>query len=86
VAVRPSPADRPQWEWNRDLLTELCIVSKLVIEEGTFEKTEVTVAEAPGPTCPRCWRRTGDPPTPGAASPELCRRCAGAVTASGSRA
>ncbi|HVT09146.1 MAG TPA: isoleucine--tRNA ligase [Polyangia bacterium] len=84
VTVQPSAAERPQWEWNRDLLTELCIVSKLTIEDGTFAETRVTVAEAPGPTCPRCWRRTGDAPTPGAPSPDLCHRCAGAVAATGS--
>ncbi|MFL5305187.1 MAG: isoleucine--tRNA ligase [Polyangia bacterium] len=84
VTVQPSAAERPQWEWNRDLLTELCIVSKLIIEEGSFTETRVTVAEAPDPACPRCWRRTGDAPTPGASSPDLCRRCAGAVGATGS--
>ncbi|HXU61689.1 MAG TPA: hypothetical protein VN962_08320, partial [Polyangia bacterium] len=84
VTVRPAAAQRPQWEWNRALLTELCIVSKLTIEEGDAPETQIAVAEAPGPTCPRCWRRTGDPPTPGAPSPEMCHRCAGAVAGSAS--
>ncbi len=35
----------------------------------------------PDPTCPRCWRRTGDPTTAGAPDPNLCRRCAGAIAA-----
>ncbi len=81
ITVRPSAAERPQWEWNRELLTELCIVSRLDIEADAAGETQISVAEAPGPTCPRCWRRTGDPPTLGAPSPELCRRCAGALSA-----
>jgi len=84
VSVRPAAAERPQWEWNRQLLTELCIVSKLIVEDGTAAETEITISEAPGPSCPRCWRRTGDAPTPGAPSPELCHRCAGAVAGSAS--
>jgi isoleucyl-tRNA synthetase len=81
VTVRPSAAERPQWEWNRELLTELCIVSRLTIEPETGAETQISVAEASGPTCPRCWRRTGDPPTPGAPSADLCHRCAGALAA-----
>src|SRR5579884_2347222 len=84
VTVRPAPAERPQWEWNRELLTELCIVSQLKIEDGGGPETQIAVAEALEPACPRCWRRTGDPPTPGAPSPDLCRRCAGALAARGS--
>jgi isoleucyl-tRNA synthetase len=80
VVVRPTAAERPHWQWNLDHLKELCVVSALDLEPHDGSATEVTVGEAPGPTCPRCWRRTG------AASghpkdPNLCHRCAAVIDA-----
>ena len=42
-------------------------------------ETVITVDEAPGPTCPRCWRRTGESAGAGAADPDLCLRCAAVI-------
>ncbi len=44
-------------------------------------ETVITVDEAPGPTCPRCWRRTGESAGAGAADPDLCLRCAAVIGA-----
>ena len=60
--VRPSAADRPHWEWNRDHLLELCVVSGIEIAaDDAPGDTEITVEESPFPACPRCWRRLGPP-------------------------
>ncbi len=75
VGVEPRAADRA--------------VHRLEADDSrttTAAATEIQVGEAPGPACPRCWRRTGDAPTPGAASPELCHRCAAATAAAAGRA
>lgn len=79
VQVRPTAAERPHWQWNLDHLTELAVVSQIVLApEDASSSTEITVDEAPGPECPRCWRRTnevsGHPQ-----EPNLCRRCAAVV-------
>ncbi len=84
--VTPTAAERPHWQWNLEHLTELCVVSRIELDPADAPaggETTIAVDEAPGPTCPRCWRRTGDPPTPGAPDPNLCRRCAGALAAAG---
>jgi hypothetical protein len=84
VRVTPAAAERPHWQWNLDHLTELAVVSRVELDPADAPagaETSITVDEAPGPTCPRCWRRTGDPATPGAPDPTLCRRCAGAIAA-----
>ncbi len=82
VRVRPSAAERPHWEWNRDHLMELCVVSGLEIaEDDAPGETEITVDESPFPACPRCWRRLG-PPAGDPREPDLCVRCAAAVPAS----
>ncbi len=81
VLVRPSAAERPHWQWNLTHLTELCVVSAIeVAEEDAPGETEISVVEAPGPTCPRCWRRTGAP-SGNAIDPNLCGRCAAVVKA-----
>jgi len=85
VFVQPAAEDLPHWQFNLELLKEMCVISQLVIQPSTTANqkgTTLQVDEAPGPTCPRCWRRTGDPATPGAPDPNLCRRCAGALAAS----
>jgi isoleucyl-tRNA synthetase len=81
VRVKPSAAERPHWEWNREHLIELCVVSGIEVDAADAAgETEIQIVDAPGPVCPRCWRRTG------AASgsrhdPDLCLRCAAAVDA-----
>jgi isoleucyl-tRNA synthetase len=79
ITVKPDAAERPHWEWNRAHLLELGVVSRLdVSPDDAAGETEITVAEAPGPTCPRCWRRTGEA-SGAAVAPDLCRRCADVV-------
>jgi isoleucyl-tRNA synthetase len=78
VLVRPAAAERPHWQWNLGHLTELCVVSRIELEpQDAAGETEITVVEAPGPECPRCWRRTGT--FSGPPDPALCRRCADVV-------
>ncbi len=81
VRVTPAAAERPHWQWSLAHLAELCVVSRVELAEADGPSTTISVDEAPGPTCPRCWRRTGDAATPGAPDPNLCRRCAGALAA-----
>ncbi len=79
VRVRPSAAERPHWEWNRDHLVELCVVSGIELtEDDAPGDTEITVEESPFAACPRCWRRLG-PPAGDTRDPSLCARCAAAV-------
>jgi len=79
VQVKPSPADRPHWEWNREHLTELCVVSGVDVDPADAAgATEIRIVEAPGPTCPRCWRRTGEA-SGSRFDPNLCKRCAAVV-------
>ncbi|MES1204588.1 MAG: isoleucine--tRNA ligase [Pseudomonadota bacterium] len=83
VRVRPSAAERPHWLWNRDHLTELCVVSGIELSDDDAPgESEITVEEAPFPACPRCWRRLG-PPAGDPRDPELCGRCATAVVGGG---
>jgi len=79
VRVTPTAAERPQWQWNLEHLTELAVVSRIDLSPtDALHATEIAVDEAPGPTCPRCWRRTGE--ASGAPQdPNLCRRCAAVV-------
>jgi isoleucyl-tRNA synthetase len=80
VKVRPAPAERPNWMFNAAHLTELCVVSGIEIAtDDAPGVTEITVEASAFPECPRCWRRPG-PPAAHAADPNLCVRCAGAVT------
>jgi hypothetical protein len=79
VQVKPSAADRPHWEWNREHLTELCVVSGVDVDAADAAgATEIHIVEAPGPTCPRCWRRTGEA-SGSRHDPNLCKRCAAVV-------
>jgi isoleucyl-tRNA synthetase len=80
VVVKPGAAERPQWQWNLALLQELCVVSVLELLPDDAPVTEITVVEAPGPECPRCWRRTGAP-SGHPKEPNLCTRCAAVVDA-----
>jgi hypothetical protein len=76
--VRPKDTDLPHWLWNRDHLTELAVVSVIEIEPWSGPETEIVIDEAPGPECPRCWRRTGHA-SGSPADPNLCDRCAAVV-------
>jgi isoleucyl-tRNA synthetase len=83
VRVTPAAAERPHWQWNLDHLSELSVVSRVELDPTDAPagaETSVVVDEAPWSSCPRCWRRTGDAPTPGAPDPNLCQRCAAAVS------
>jgi isoleucyl-tRNA synthetase len=82
VRVTPTAAERPHWQWSLEHLAELCVVSRVELAATDGAATAVEVDEAPGSTCPRCWRRTGARIGDGAADPDLCLRCA-AVVASG---
>ena len=60
VESRPPPPSGPHWQWNLPHLLELCVVSQIDLSaEDAAGETEIRVLEAPGPECPRCWRRTG---------------------------
>jgi hypothetical protein len=80
VRVTPTAAERPHWLWNLEHLKELTVVSRLELEPTDARgETEIVIDEAPGPECPRCWRRLGDP-SGAPIEPALCRRCAAVVT------
>ncbi len=84
VRVTPTAAERPHWMWSVANLAELCIVSRVELDAADAPagtETRVTVDEAAGPTCPRCWRRTGESAGAGAADPDLCLRCAAVMAA-----
>jgi isoleucyl-tRNA synthetase len=79
VHVKPARDERPHWQWNAGLLTELVGVSRIEVDAADAAgATEITIDEAPGPECPRCWRRTGEAAGP-ATEPNLCARCASVV-------
>jgi isoleucyl-tRNA synthetase len=79
VRVTPAAAERPHWQWSLAHLAELCVVSRVELDATDGAETVITVDEAPGPTCPRCWRRTGESAGAGAADPDLCLRCAAVI-------
>jgi isoleucyl-tRNA synthetase len=82
VRVTPAAAERPHWQWSLAHLAELCVVSRVELDTADAppgSETQITVDEAPEPTCPRCWRRTGEAAGAGAADPNLCLRCAAVV-------
>jgi hypothetical protein len=79
VRVKPAREERPHWQWNVGLLTELVGVSRIELDAAdAASATEIAIDEAPGPECPRCWRRTGEAVGP-AFEPNLCARCAEVV-------
>jgi isoleucyl-tRNA synthetase len=79
VRVKPARDERPHWQWNVGLLTELVGVSRIELDAADAAgETEIAIDEAPGPECPRCWRRTGEAAGP-AFEPNLCARCAEVV-------
>jgi isoleucyl-tRNA synthetase len=78
VTVTPMTAERAGWKQHLAHLTELCEVSAIELADADADTTTVTVTEAPGPECPRCWRRTGTA-SGHAQEPNLCIRCAAVV-------
>ena len=77
MKVTPAAAERPHWQWNLAHLPELCVVSqRRARREDAAGETEIVVDEAPGPECPRCWRRTGEAAGATRADRNLCLRCA----------
>jgi isoleucyl-tRNA synthetase len=87
VRVTPAAAERPHWQWSLAHLAELCVVSRVELDPADAPgETVITVDEAPGPTCPRCWRRTGEAAGPSAPDPNLCLRCAATLAATPARA
>jgi isoleucyl-tRNA synthetase len=79
VRVKPARDERPHWLWNLGLLTELVGVSRIELDAADAAgATEIAIDEAPGPECPRCWRRTGEAAGP-PSEPNLCTRCAAVV-------
>jgi len=79
VTVRPSAAERGRWQRDLTKLLELTVVSQMELTADDGAATEITVSEASGPECPRCWRRTGTV-SGYAGEPNLCTRCAGVVS------
>jgi isoleucyl-tRNA synthetase len=82
VRVKPARDERPHWQWNLGLLTELAGVSRIELDAADAEvgaATEIVIDEAPLPECPRCWRRTGEA-VAAAGEPNLCARCAAVVS------
>jgi isoleucyl-tRNA synthetase len=87
VKITPGASERPHWQWNLAHLLELCVVSQIELAtEDAPGETQIQVVPAPGPECPRCWRRTGGrylpagPGVQGAPPALVCERCAGVVS------
>ncbi|HVZ74523.1 MAG TPA: isoleucine--tRNA ligase [Polyangia bacterium] len=81
VRVKPAKDERPHWQWNLALLTDLVGVSRIELDAADAnvgDATEIEIDEAPGPECPRCWRRTGVA-SGSKHDPNLCERCAAVV-------
>ncbi len=79
VTVVPAAGEREGWQKDLAPLPELCELAAITLSTKVAAKTEISITEASGPECPRCWRRTG------AASghvqePDLCIRCASVVS------
>ena len=80
VTVRPYSGDREFWLRDHENLLETTVVSQLEITtDDASNGAEITVSEAGGPECPRCWRRTGSA-SGYATEPNLCTRCAAVVS------
>ncbi len=72
VTIRPLVTDRAVLESARGHLADFFVVSSVVIDQSVDgEEPQVSVEQAPGHRCERCWKYTPDSP--------LCARCAEAV-------
>jgi isoleucyl-tRNA synthetase len=68
VRLRPRSADRAVLESHRAHLADLFVVSSVVLEKSVDgDEPQITVEQAPGARCERCWKYTPDSP--------LCARC-----------
>jgi isoleucyl-tRNA synthetase len=75
VLIAAPPQVKAVLDRHRSGLCALFIVSDVVVADGRGEETVVSVAQAPGGKCVRCWNYSPAVGTiPG--QPELCRRCA----------
>jgi isoleucyl-tRNA synthetase len=70
-------AEREQWQSRLPELEEFLILSELRLETG--ESDSATVAKTVAPKCERCWRHRSSVGQL-TAHPNLCDRCAAAVT------
>jgi isoleucyl-tRNA synthetase len=75
VTVAAEGEQRALLESARDELATLFIVSKVVLADGPLA---VTVAQAPGAKCARCWQQSEEVGR-SAAHPTLCGKCVAAV-------
>ena len=59
--ARPRPSG-PHWQWSLAHLAELCVVSRVELDatDAAGPRRSSPSTRRPGPTCPRCWRRTGE--------------------------
>ena len=81
VLIRPRAANRALLGPRLELFRDLCIVSEVALagdDVAAGAEPEITVEQAPGSRCERCWRWYREMAEPGG---DLCRRCAGAVAA-----
>ncbi|MGO9598507.1 MAG: isoleucine--tRNA ligase [Isosphaeraceae bacterium] len=83
VTLSVAPADLPLLEASRELLSTLCIVSEIRIEEAAKAAADgprfaAKAARSPHAKCERCWNYL---PTVGknGAHPTLCQRCLRAI-------
>ena len=75
VTVRPAAADRAVLEGHAAHLADLFGVSRVVLgTDAEGDEPAVSVAQAPGHRCERCWKYTPSQP--------LCARCQEAVASS----
>ncbi len=72
-----APADEDLLRENGELFKAILVIAGLVVKAGKEEK--ITVRKATGRKCPRCWNRVAGAPV-SEAYPELCPRCAAAVS------
>jgi isoleucyl-tRNA synthetase len=67
VTIRPAAADRTLLERELARLPDLFVVSRVVIGDDAAEPA-ISVRQAPGNRCERCWKYTD-------AAPPYCARC-----------
>ena len=68
VTLRPAAADRALLERELGRLPDLFVVSRVLLGDDAAGEAEVSVRQAPGTRCDRCWKYTD-------AAPPYCARC-----------
>lgn len=82
VVTLTVPASKlEQFKGHEEALSELFIVSQVVVEQSEHDEIQVGVHAADGDRCPRCWNYASDIGT-NADYPELCGRCASVIARS----